>query len=295
MISEHILQKWSLPPSETNEKCKQTYSLIKTRIEQSLIDDQFDIFLQWSYANATNIKEDSDVDIIICRKSSYRPNYWLMNKTSNYLLKGNIDISYRSFYDFKTKVKNALVGEFWNSIIRKDKCLRLKIQNPNLVNADIVPTYELHKFINNTQYYPWIAFFSDEWRYIENFPKLHQKHWDEKNQNTNGIYKSMVRLIKNCKAYYIDNYWDESKMVSSFMIESCLRNLPNYIYLQHYWTTSNLCNWVIIELLRQLQHPSSFKEISGLSILFDWSSNKYSAQQVQNFLVLIHKLINGYL
>ena len=105
----------------------------------------------------------------------------------------------------------------------------------------------------------------------------------------------MVRLIKNCKAYYIDNYWDDSRLISSFMIEACLRNLPDYIYLKHYGSTTNLCNWVITELARELQHPSTFKEVSKLSVLFNWAENKYSAQQVQTFLVLMYNLINGYI
>ena len=293
MISEATLKQRSLPPSGTNNKCKQTYFLVKERIEQTLIDDNFDIFLQWSYANSTNIKEDSDVDIVVCRNNIHRDNFWFMGRNSNYLSQYNIDYSRKSFYDFKIKVERALFWEFWNSITRKNKCLRLDISNYNLVNADIVPTYELHKFINDWRYYPWIALFSDDGTYIENFPKMHQKNWEEKNQRTNWMYKDMVRLIKNCKAYYSDIYNDNSKVISSFMIENCLWNIESNIYLTNYWTKTNLCNCVIKELLRKLQHPWDFREICNLRKLFDWANNKYTPQQVQSFFILMYKLING--
>lgn len=78
MISEQQLQIWAKAPSPTEmERIKHTRQIIENALRKYLpVEDikrryeitsfQFpEIYLQGSYANSTNVKFDSDVDIVV--------------------------------------------------------------------------------------------------------------------------------------------------------------------------------------------------------------------------------------
>lgn len=79
-LSSEQLLSWA--KSAPSEKSKQTVRIFKEMIEE-VFGSIVDIYLQGSYANHTNIKTESDIDIVVCFKSL--PNRLLSQQTTSNL------------------------------------------------------------------------------------------------------------------------------------------------------------------------------------------------------------------
>lgn len=76
--SENTLQSWTAPLSETEEnRVENTIRMIKDAIQskEELADVNYEIFVQGSYANNTNVRQNSDIDICVMLTSSFYTNY----------------------------------------------------------------------------------------------------------------------------------------------------------------------------------------------------------------------------
>ena len=76
--SENTLQLWTKPASDTEEqKISNTIAMIKSAVNScSDLDDlTIDIFVQGSYANNTNVRTNSDVDVCVMLTSTFYTQY----------------------------------------------------------------------------------------------------------------------------------------------------------------------------------------------------------------------------
>jgi len=67
-FSEQTFDNWRKPASETEEqRISNAISMIKDAISASdkLKDKDIEIFVQGSYANNTNVRANSDVDVVL--------------------------------------------------------------------------------------------------------------------------------------------------------------------------------------------------------------------------------------
>ena len=72
-ISRDQIDRWSNAPSEREEtKCQNTVERVKQIIRNHFGNDVY-IYLQGSYRNRTNVKAESDVDIVIEHPNYYFP------------------------------------------------------------------------------------------------------------------------------------------------------------------------------------------------------------------------------
>lgn len=78
-IPESQLQTWS------NQGATASSSALYERIRAALRNDaalhgrNFEVFLQGSYRNSTNIRGDSDVDVVVKLTDTYMPDYSLLD------------------------------------------------------------------------------------------------------------------------------------------------------------------------------------------------------------------------
>ena len=68
-IPLEVLQKWAKPGK--NEMSKQTYSALRDVLLKKLDSPQPNIYLQGSYRNSTNVRDNSDIDIVVEFSSDY--------------------------------------------------------------------------------------------------------------------------------------------------------------------------------------------------------------------------------
>ena len=146
--TEETLNNWRLPPSDSEEtKLSNAERMIREAISASdeLKDKKIEIFGQGSYANDTNVKLNSDIDINVCLTDTL---FVQLPKDTKQEEFGYSDSEYK-FSQYKDSVEKALVAKFGRSeVIRDDKCITIKA-NTNRVEADVVPTFKFHRHEDN--------------------------------------------------------------------------------------------------------------------------------------------------
>ena len=257
MINETQLQSWAKAPSETEMgKIRHTREMVEEVLKQYLpveeIKKEFNlstfkyvVYLQGSYANSTNIRYDSDVDIVVQLNSvfSYDASQLTQNERELHSL-AYPDISLYTFDIFKKHVYEALVAGFGNNDVKyKRKCLKVRA-NTNRVDADVVPCFEhkLYKrFISyaNQDYVPGIKFYNtDDNSLVINYPKIHLENCKSKNIDTDKKFKDAVRIFKHIKSKLIEENKLDSKEAPSYFIENILYNCSSLCFDGNY--TNNM-------------------------------------------------------
>lgn len=296
---EEILKEWWKAPSRENTLSSMTYDLIKIDLEKYFWNS-VDVFLQGSYANATNIKQDSDIDVVLCYKDTYYYNIDNLSESQKNIFESSLSWRWKDFFELKKAVLNFLKSKYSNNLVeRKNKCINISKWWNIKVNVDVVPCFEYRMYksywyFNTTDYYSWTKFLSDNNEGIINFQKIHQKKGEYKNQNTNENYKKVVRILKNAQKYLIDKWELLNKILSSFTIENIVYNISNSLFIKN-----NSLDVLTKEILRTLYNDMDiyekyyfYEEVCELFWLLRWSRIKENPKDIKNFCEKIWNLLN---
>jgi len=289
------LQRWAQAPSETEEtKCQRTVERIKNLLNQHF-GSTIEVYLQGSYRNRTNVKKESDVDIVVEYNAGYYPDF-------TYLTPQQVEVFFREVHSphpynaitFKNDVEKILTAEFGASFIkRKTKCIKV-LKNDYRVNADVIPccTHKRHispYFIHQDEI--GIQFYTDTREKIVSFPKQHSKNSSAKNVATGGKYKDVVRTTKNIRYKLIENGIIDKKDIDSHLIECMFWNIRT-----DYFTTSKSYDELYKNIIaftwgdmKDLAKSASYKKVHSFALLFDGS---YNPQQAKLFLEKVWNFVS---
>jgi hypothetical protein len=227
---------------------------------------QVKIFIQGSYANNTNVRKESDVDVAIVQEEVFLPNYRAGITGSMYGF-SDAPTPYRIFKD---EVQDCLIFKFGTDVERKDKSIKVH-GNLYRKDADTVPCRRHRDYSNDFQikegnYIGGIVIYPDSGGIIINYPEQHIANGRTKNNDTNYYYKKMVRIIKTIRNIMDDNHYSSSTKVTSFGLESLLWNIPNEIYLK-YTFHRYIFGEVVQYLSANRKLLNSYKEANGIKSL----------------------------
>lgn len=241
-ISEQQLSVWASAPSPTEmEKIRNAHRIIEDILKRKLpVDDikkkfnlatfDYEVYLQGSYANSTNVRFDSDVDIAVQLNNTFFCDKSQLSVSEKFLYDSCHSDSEYKFIDFKTDVYNALKSELTEKQVHwKDKCIDVDA-NTNRVEADVVPClqFRLYKrFIShdNQSFVEGMKFFdTSDNKEIINFPKIHLENCESKNVDTEGKFKDLVRIYKNMRNGLIESGVIGEDIAPSYYIENLLYN-----------------------------------------------------------------------
>lgn len=304
-ITEEKLLQWSA--QESTDLSSNAYHFIKEHIFETPFvkahQNDFDVYLQGSYANATNIKRDSDVDIVLQYNGVFR---YDDSELSDFTKRQRNEYYSRATLTFKeykdiiyAQLKEALRG---HSRIRdiqyKAKSIKIVLQNPS-IEVDVVPCFLYKKYktfsLNNpdspAHYIEGIAFDNtDTDTAIVNFPKEHISNGEEKNkkENTSGKFKMTVRYIKKIKSLLVDNGYINEKRVGSYFIENLIYNIPDYYF-------DNSCVKTFGDITYYLNHINIDKFICQHHQwkLFGVKSTQWKHDDAKQFISLLTKVEKG--
>lgn len=242
LISEQQLRTWSSAPSPTEmQKIQNTRTVIEDILRRKLPTDQikkayglsslnYEVYLQGSYANSTNVRFDSDVDIVVQLNSVFTYDKSQLSDVEKALHDLAYSNSQYGFRQYKTDIYNALVAELTTAQTHwADKCINVD-KNSNRVDADIVPCFEFRlykRFISfdNQSYVEGMRFFdTSNDNPIINFPKIHLRNCASKNTDTSGKFKDLVRIFKNMRNNLIENNQLGEDAAPSYFVENLLYN-----------------------------------------------------------------------
>ena len=236
------------------------------------------LFVQGSYANNTNVRTKSDVDIAVIQEEVFRTEY--RGATSIFPQKDEdyrFSIVPRATKSFKDEVQDCLEAVFGRDVERKDKSIKVH-GNTYRKDADTVPCLRYRDYRKDynkdpENYIGGIVIYSDAGETIINYPEQHIENGREKNRNTNHHYKKMVRIIKKMRYLMIESgnayYTSAAEGVSSFVLESLLWNIEDHWYLCNCTAYSKVYafNQLIALLKSKKDSFGVYKEANGIKPL----------------------------
>lgn len=250
-VSEGQLETWSHQGSEAQSAS--TYETIRNALNDSrapYYSKSFEIFLQGSYGNKTNIWADSDVDIVIRLDSVY------YSETRNLSAadKQNYDRNFRKaeyqLSDFKQEVFEWLRSRFGQGVKIGKKCIKIPGGNGRR-DADVLVCaehrdYGTYPLIGQPAYWLGVVFWTTDSEKVVNYPKQHLANCTTKHQSTNQIFKRSVRILKNMRNKMIDDGMIDKGLAPSYFLEGLLYNVPNQLFTMPYSSTvSNSINYIL--------------------------------------------------
>ena len=288
-----------------NYYCSSVSNSEKTRIENAklmirdaikssgeLANLDYEIFVQGSCANCTNIRVDSDIDVCVMLKSvSWSEYAYEMTSTDC----GFIGTNESKYYDYKERLIHALDRKF-DDIRKGNKSIKIE-SNSYRVNADVVITFQYrnYKIINSNNpniYVEGTKFISSSGEIVINYPKQHIKNGESKDKDTYGNYKNLVKVFKAVKSNMEDcKKLIGSDKVSSFLIESLIWNVPNDI-ITAYSTLKETVKEVIKYLYYEIENNrcGGWREVSECLYLFG-GNRKWTYRDVKDFLLKMYQHI----
>lgn len=312
-FTEVQLRKYSAPLSNTEEeRCKNAIKMIRDAMKVigyttknrdiyefesntfAYAQDMFSpkgnkivLLVQGSYANNTNVRTHSDVDVAVILESTFIPKYRENISGRDYnFSEGTFTVS-----ALKDDVEKALKERFnYQGVERGDKSIKVH-GNSYRVDSDVVPAYRYRDYskdyiINPENYVRGIEIRPDSGGKIINYPEQHIKKGREKNVKTNYSYKKHVRIIKNMKKLMEEQGYRTPKNVSSFGLESLLWNIPETVYSRYPSTLRFTFDELLTYIKGDLSNIHNYKEANGVKTLI---ANEAQKEDYKAFIVALDK------
>jgi hypothetical protein len=250
-IPESQLETWAAQGSVTQSK--NTYATVKNALESSkaLYESRsYEVFLQGSYGNDTNIYAESDVDVVIRLTEIMRSDLCLLPPDQQTAYRRAYKTATYTFDEFKQGVQIRLTTAFGEDHAAiGDKAFHIK-PTQSRRSADVVTCYQYRRYIrfNSTSdqdYVPGIIIPNTSTGDVINYPKLHSQNLTAKHQATNGWLKPTIRIFKNMRNRLIDEGTIAEDAACSYYVEGMLYNVPDTNFGDTYADTfCNCFNWL---------------------------------------------------
>lgn len=267
--NEETFTNWTKPPSDTEQtKLENSERMVRGAIneDEKLKKISTETFGQGSYANDTNVRLNSDIDINVRYTDGF---YFELpeDTTESDLGLDKLPSANYTFKEFKDDVENALVKKFGRSEVKRtDKCLRIK-ENNYRIQTDVVPTWNYRRYNKDGSYVLGAKFFPESSiGGIVNFPKQHIQNGKDKNANTQRRFKRLTRLHRKLRYKMVEDGETINKNITSFLLECLVWNVPNRI-MNDYNTWTERLKQSIIYIHEQTKEEETFKEWGEVSEL----------------------------
>ena len=279
---EQVFTVWSQSPSKSEEKrCERVIAAIRNAVTSSphLSARSIRVFVQGSFRNRVNVRQESDVDVGVMLHDYFLSEYPVGKGNADF---GNRDIDY-TFRQFKNELEQALVDHFGrSSVTRGNKAFDIKA-TASRVEADVVPLWEFRRYWDNGTYRAGVALVPDNSnRRIENYPErlvdywpqtpLHYENGVSKNTGTARRFKGMVRILKKIRIELEEAGSTAASAVPGYLVECLVWNTPDSRLTQDTWKQrvqsvlgflwtqtkdASLCsNWCEVDAIKYLFHGS---------------------------------------
>ncbi len=251
-IPETQLDTWSHQGSVTQSS--DTYQTIRKALlasDASYADKSYEVFLQGSYGNDTNIYAESDVDVVIRLDSIFRSNIDDLSPAEQQVYHSIFPKATYSLATFKAGVQAALVNRFGSAAVRPgNKAIAITGDGVRR-SADVIVCHQYRHYKtfdpnHPDDYTPGIIFPSGQGDII-NYPRQHSDNMTSQHQATGGMLKPMVRILKNMRSWMVSNGAVSDGVAPSYYLEGLFFNMPPAQYVSSSFgdTFCNGINWIL--------------------------------------------------
>ncbi len=312
-FTEQQITKMASPISKTEEeKCKNAICMVRDAMKELNYTDngqeihsvfseaysfsldmskcysnvRIKLLVQGSYANKTNIRSESDVDVAVILESTFYPHFRPGVICEQY----NFSEATFSVQSLKDDVEKALKQHFgYQSVHRHDKSIKVS-GNTYRVDADVVPAYRYRDYTNDysyneDNYVGGIIIIPDSGSSVVNYPEQHIRNGIEKNKCTSYNFKKLVRVIKSMREELKSDGYSVPPEISSFGLESLLWNVSDSVFNMYSilrYSFDEVLKWLIYNFDRFY----TFKEANGIKKLF---TSESTVLAYQDFVKALNK------
>ena len=294
-IPESQLETWSHQGAVTT--AKRTHESIRNALDPHTWPTgvKYEVYLQGSYKNTTNIRGDSDVDVVAQLDSTFQSDLSELTDYQKILhQQAHPDATYL-WQNFRADVLTALRNYFGSPAVNiGNKSLKV-IGNSNRLPADVVACMQYRKYkhfrsLNDQSYVEGMVFYTlRESRKVINFPKVHYQNGTKKNGRTSSRYKPTIRVFKNARTYLVNQGIISKELAPSYFLECLLYNVPDVKFTSnHQDTFCDVINWV------QKANMTNFLCQHEQFSLFGDTPEQWSSSKAQEFLNMLGYLWNNW-
>lgn len=249
-IPESQLDTWSHQGAIAQSR--DTYATVKKALEDGdapYASKDFNVFLQGSYCNDTNVYAESDVDVVIRLDSTYYPDLSNLTPGERAAFDAARSTVTYTLEAFKKDVLATLTKRFGSSVKAGKKAIAIAASG-NRRKSDVIVAAMHRKFrqypVSSTPAVEGILFFANDGGRIVNYPKLHSENCTRKHQASASWYKPAVRILKNMRQRLVNDGLISPGIAPSYYLEGLLYNVPDDRFGSSYQATiSKALTWVV--------------------------------------------------
>ncbi len=252
-FAETQLDTWANLPS--SQQFTDTYAAIKNVLKSTSApyygSRSFDVHLQGSYKNDTNVYGTGDVDIVACSSDTFGYDIDDLPQDQQNLYRAGIAPGIVSACGpFKTELYNWLGSYYgFGDVTLGTKTVILKGSGSRRKSDILACTehrhYYRYAFVGDTSFHPGIRFQTSNGQWIVNYPKQHYKNCAAKNGATDGWFKPTARILENMRNRMVNENVIAEDLISSYYIEGMLWNVPAASYgISYVSTVANCLNYL---------------------------------------------------
>ena len=276
-IPEAHLSRWSDHGSQA--AAKRTHRKIRNVLGNHKWprDMAFDVFLQGSYANDTNLEAASDVDVVL-----------VLDRDSDSVVISPFQLAPTlppesdacRWNEFRREALKALGAGFGSGdVAQGDKSIKIKEAKQRLA-ADVVVCvpHGSHSILGSIS--EGVTFMSlREKRWIVNFPKEHMRNGADKGRRTQDRYRRTVRMFKNARNHLLDEGRITTDVAPSYFVECLIYNAPDYMFQPRFDETYRL----IVDWFART-HLDGLRCQNGRLALFGPSTDQWTTENARTFV-----------
>lgn len=281
---EDKLSGWTGPSSTTEQKKQErTERMIREAVKEhpAFNGVDLDIYAKGSYANNTNVKADSDVDIAVqCGECVYWDEATKGSHPSSSTYEGIWTPA-----KLRSELEAALKKKFPSQVDTSGSTAFRINSSTARVDADVVPCFDYRYYFSSGSYREGAKVFKKDNTSLVNYPQQQLDNGRAKNKRTDQYYKKAVRIMKRVENAMVTD--GKHREVPSFFVECLVYNCPDNIFLEPTWTKT--VQGIIVHVWQELDgdEPSEeserWFEVNGCKFLFH-SAQAWSRQDGRDFV-----------
>lgn len=229
-----LLKRW-IRPSGDDEQEQQARAerMVREAIKAhgALSGSEVSIYTKGSYPNNTNVRRDSDVDVVVELQDCMYYDY-LGGVSAPTLAKPTPYSGSWTPAKWRAEVRAALVNQFGSDGVDASGKIAINIGAVagSRPSADVVPSFAYRRYDDSDRTVVNVGscvFPSDGGTKIVNWPQQQLENGRAKNKATGGRYKDYVRTLKNAENTLAAN--GKIKDLPSYFMECLGYNVPNNV------------------------------------------------------------------
>ena len=267
-IPESTLSSWSHHRAAT--AFKQAHVPIREALVsyKGLSQFKYEVFLQGSYKNDTNLGGDSDVDVVVRLNTKLKPR--VADLTGKRLQEdGSHRFVHQQWKSFRDEALKAMRARFGKAVESGRKTLKVP-KGSIPADADLVVTVSHREGIG--------FYLPDERRWVVSYPQHHHQRGLKKEEATSKRFKRTIRMFKAARNRLVEKGVLKKEDAPSYFIECLLYNVPNNLFVPKLASTyTAIVDWLKTAKL------NNFECQNGQVPLFGQEPEQWSVKKARAF------------